>query len=124
MRINGSINLPLRPVLRGLFPGDGLRRKGGRFDFIHGNNAVCGGVDAIRPAFQRVLYLCGGVRLPQKDLSGIIGMFPDGSALQFAVQPCALIGPVEAAQTAVKAAGQQQKLHQPPYRQSHGTFHL
>ena len=123
-RIDGRINLPLRPVLGGLFPGEDLRRKGGGFDFIHCDDAVCGGVNAIRPAFQRILYTPDGVLLPQKDFGGVIRMLPDGGALQFAVQPCALIGPVKAGRTAVNAAGQQQKFHQPTYRQSYGTFHL
>ena len=109
---------------RGLFPGDGLRRKGGRFDFIHCDDAVCGGVNAVRPAFQCVLYACGDVFLPQKDLRGVIRVLPDGGSLQFAVQPRTLIGTVKAGHAAVNAAGQQQKFHQPPYRQSYGTFHF
>ena len=112
--IDGGVHLGLRPVLGALRTGDLLGRQQRRLDLIHRHGAVGRGIDAVGPALQRESDAVAVVPLPQSDLGGVIGKFPHGGALQFAVQARALVGAVKPGKPGVDAAAAQQKFRQPP----------
>ena len=106
-RVDGRINLRLRPVLRALLTGDELGRQSRGFDLINGRHAVSIGKNTVGAALQRVGDLGTDVVLLQRRLSLIVRVLFYGGTLQFAVQACALQRAVKAGKTAVNAAGAQ-----------------
>ena len=105
--VDSSINFGLRPMFRGLLPGDLGSGKHRCFDFIYCNRAVCIGENPIGAAFQGIFHVTAAILLGKGNLRLVVGEFLHGGSLQFSVQACAFIGAVKSGKTAVYAAGTQ-----------------
>ena len=120
LRVDGGVNLRLRPMLGELLAGDQLGRLGGGFDLVDGGGAVGVGKNAVGTPFQRVVDAAYRILRPHRDLGFIIGVAFYRRLLQLAVQAGALQRTVKARKPAVNAAGAQQKFRQLPDGQCQG----
>ena len=120
LRVDGGVDLRLRPMLGELLAGDQLGRLGGGFDLVNGGRAVCVGKNAVGAAFQRVVNAAYRILCPQRDLGFVVGVAFYRRLLQLAVQAGTLQCAVKARKSAVDAAGAQQKFRQLPDGQCQG----